>query len=70
MSVWRGSLPVGVRGRPVQIQVKGEDLASIDLASKQIADSLGHVRGVVDVDRSLKAGRPERILELLEKVNA
>ncbi|MHB1132463.1 MAG: efflux RND transporter permease subunit [Chloroflexota bacterium] len=53
------SSAAGLRGRPLQIQVMGEDLASIDYASKQVVEVLGRVPGVVDIDRTLKPGRPE-----------
>ena len=53
------SSAASVRGRPVQLLVKGDDLASIDIASRQVMEMLGRIPGVVDIDRSLKAGRPE-----------
>ncbi|MHB1004744.1 MAG: efflux RND transporter permease subunit [Chloroflexota bacterium] len=48
-----------VLGRPVQINLRGDDLETLDKASRQIADAIAKVPGLVDVDRSLKAGRPE-----------
>ncbi|MCL5110522.1 MAG: efflux RND transporter permease subunit [Chloroflexi bacterium] len=48
-----------VRGRPLQLQVRGDDLASIDYASRQVLQALSRIPGVVDIDRSLKSGRPE-----------
>ena len=53
------SSAASVRGRPVQLLVKGDDLASIDYGSRQVMEMLGLIPGVVDIDRSLKAGRPE-----------
>ena len=48
-----------VRGRPLQLHVQGESLDDLDRASQQIMEALARVPGVVDLDRSLKAGRPE-----------
>ncbi len=53
-----------VRGRPLQVHIKGEDLESIDHASRQVMEALSRVAGVVDLDRSLKPGRPELRVEV------
>lgn len=48
-----------VRGRPLQLNVQGSDFAALDRGSQQIADALKAIPGVVDVDRSLRPGKPE-----------
>lgn len=53
------SSAASVRGRPVSLHVQAEDMETLDRASRQIMETIARVRGVVDVDRSLKAGRPE-----------
>ena len=50
---------VSVRSRPFQLSVQGNNLADLDAASAQVADALRRVPGVVDVDRTLRVGRPE-----------
>jgi hydrophobic/amphiphilic exporter-1 (mainly G- bacteria), HAE1 family len=45
--------------RPLQISVKGTDMAGIDHVSNQLADLIRTVPGAVDVDRSLDRDKPE-----------
>lgn len=51
-----------VRGRPIQFSVEGPDLAQLDRVSAELVERLRQVPGVTDVDRSLKQGRPERLI--------
>lgn len=46
-------------GRPIQIVVQGSDIEQLDAASQQVAEAISKVPGLVDIDRSLKPGRPE-----------
>ena len=45
--------------KPVQISVRGPDLAGLDRLSMQVADLARAVPGAVDVDRSLDRDKPE-----------
>jgi len=59
-----GSSLGSARGRPIQFSVEGPDLAVIDSVSLELMAKLKEVPGVTDVDRSLKEGRPERVITL------
>ena len=48
-----------VRSRPFQLSVQGSNFADLDAASARVAEMLQRIPGVVDVDRSLRPGRPE-----------
>ncbi|MCL5026181.1 MAG: efflux RND transporter permease subunit [Chloroflexi bacterium] len=48
-----------VRGRPLQINVQGQNFEDLDRASQMIVDALKAIPGTVDVGRSLTAGKPE-----------
>ena len=47
------------RNRPFSISVRGADLAALDRASDTVMAALNEIRGVVDVDRTLRPGAPE-----------
>lgn len=49
----------GLRGTPIQYSIKGMDLERIEVYSREIAARFAAICGVVDVDTSLMAGRPE-----------
>jgi hydrophobic/amphiphilic exporter-1 (mainly G- bacteria), HAE1 family len=53
------SVASNVRGRPLQLIVQGGDLDDLDVASQTVAAAISQIPGVVDIDRSLKPGRPE-----------
>lgn len=48
-----------IRGRPIQINVQGQDFSALDRASQQVMEVVRAVPGAVDVGRSLKPGKPE-----------
>ena len=54
----------GSRSSPLRFSVQGPSLADLDVASAEIVAALGRIPGVVDVDRSLRAGRPELRVEV------
>ncbi len=45
--------------KPIQISVRGSDLAELDRVSSQVADLVRSVPGAADVDRSLDRDKPE-----------
>ena len=49
----------GVRNVPIQYSIRGSDLNSLTAYSKQIVSEFSKLPGVVDVDTSLEAGKPE-----------
>ncbi|MDA8219676.1 MAG: efflux RND transporter permease subunit [Dehalococcoidales bacterium] len=53
------STAASVMGRPLQIVLHGEDTAVLEQASQQVAQALATVPGVVDIDSSQRAGKPE-----------
>lgn len=53
-----------VLGRPVQINIRGSSFQELDRASQQTLDLLRDVPGIVDLDRSVKPGKPELRLEV------
>ncbi|MHB1162032.1 MAG: efflux RND transporter permease subunit [Chloroflexota bacterium] len=59
-----GSSPAigSVRSRPIQFSVEGPDLEQLDQASDEMVARLQRVPGVIDVNRSLREGQPERII--------
>ena len=48
-----------VRGRPISIAIRGANFSDLDRASQMVAETLQHVPGAVDIDRSQRPGRPE-----------
>ena len=48
-----------IRGRPINIAVRGSDLNDLERASHMIAEAMRSVPGAVDIDRSQRPGRPE-----------
>lgn len=53
-----GTVIGAIRGKPVQFSVEGASYQDIDEASARIMEAIRAVPGAVDVDRSLKPGRP------------
>jgi HAE1 family hydrophobic/amphiphilic exporter-1 len=49
----------GVRTVPIQYSVRGPDLGALQNYTRQIAAEFSQLPGVVDVDTSLEAGKPE-----------
>lgn len=49
----------GVRHVPIQFSIQGRDLSSLEEYSKQIISEYSKIPGIVDVDTTLEAGKPE-----------
>ncbi|KQC06042.1 MAG: hypothetical protein APR62_08610 [Smithella sp. SDB] len=49
----------GIRQVPIQYSIRGQDLAELQKYTKQIIAEFAKLPGVVDVDTSLEAGKPE-----------
>jgi hydrophobic/amphiphilic exporter-1 (mainly G- bacteria), HAE1 family len=56
--------------KPIQISVRGPDLAVLDLLSTQVKDVVRRVPGAADVDRSLDRDKPEVKLHIDRKMAA
>ena len=54
----------GVRARPILISVKGDDQQGIDAASAALVDRISKIPGTIDVERSLKLGKPANDLAI------
>lgn len=50
---------MGARNAPIQLNLRGGDLATLTKAGHQVADQLRTLPGFVDVDVSARAGKPE-----------
>ncbi len=49
----------GVRQVPIQFSIQGRDLSSLEEYSKQIISEFAKLPGIVDIDSTLEAGKPE-----------
>jgi HAE1 family hydrophobic/amphiphilic exporter-1 len=49
----------GIRNVPIQYVISGSDLATLKKTTRQIVKELSKVPGIVDVDSSVEAGKPE-----------
>jgi len=49
----------GVRNVPIQYSIRGSDLSNLQTYTRQIVSEFAKLPGVVDVDTSLEAGKPE-----------
>ncbi len=49
----------GIRNVPIQYSIRGQDLNALKKYARQITDEFSKLPGIVDVDTSLEAGRPE-----------
>lgn len=49
---------------PLQIQLRGEEIAELTAYAEQIARGMREVPGTVDIDISMKAGKPELKVEI------
>ncbi len=49
----------GIRATPIQYSIRGQDLASLQKYARQISEEFARLPGIVDVDTSLEAGKPE-----------
>ncbi|HZK66034.1 MAG TPA: efflux RND transporter permease subunit, partial [Chloroflexota bacterium] len=59
------SAPFGsLRASPIQFSVEGPDMGQLDQVSRALVDRLARLPGISDVDRSLKEGRPERVISV------
>lgn len=54
--------------RPLQISVRGPDMAGIDRISAQVCDLIRTVPGAVDIDRSLDIDKPEILVRIDRKL--
>jgi multidrug efflux pump subunit AcrB len=54
----------GPAGRPLDIQVQGDNLAELQAAAQEILDWLGQLAGVYDLSQDLRPGKPEVRLRL------
>jgi HAE1 family hydrophobic/amphiphilic exporter-1 len=48
----------GVRARPILISVKGDDPEGIDAASAVLVERIAKIPGAIDVERTLRRGKP------------
>jgi multidrug efflux pump subunit AcrB len=55
---------VGPGGRPIEMQLQGEDLEQLKRASTALIDHLGGYRGVFDLSDDLRPGKPEFLIRL------
>ena len=55
------SIPAGIGGQsyPIELEVAGDDLDTLDRLAETVAVLAGDVTGVVDPDTSVRAGKPE-----------
>ncbi|NLM71718.1 MAG: efflux RND transporter permease subunit [Synergistaceae bacterium] len=58
-SVSAGGGRGGVRGKPIQVVVRGEDAVTLNSLAVTVMDALREIDGVVDVDLDWRTGRPE-----------
>jgi HAE1 family hydrophobic/amphiphilic exporter-1 len=49
----------GIRQVPIQYSIRGQDLSALQKYAKQITAEFSKLPGIVDVDTSLEAGKPE-----------
>ncbi len=49
----------GIRSTPIQYSIRGQDLDALQKYAKQISEEFARLPGIVDVDTSLEAGKPE-----------
>ena len=49
----------GIRNVPIQYSIRGQDLSAVQKYAKQISDEFSKLPGIMDVDTSLEAGKPE-----------
>lgn len=49
----------GIRQVPIQFSIQGRDLSALEDYSKQIISEFAKLPGIVDVDSTLEAGKPE-----------
>lgn len=49
----------GLRNTPIQYSIRGQDLSALQKYAKQITTEFSKLPGIVDVDSSLEAGKPE-----------
>ncbi|MEQ8180692.1 MAG: efflux RND transporter permease subunit, partial [Smithellaceae bacterium] len=49
----------GIRATPIQYSIRGQDLNALQKYAKQISEEFARLPGIVDVDTSLEAGKPE-----------
>ncbi|MBI3997772.1 MAG: efflux RND transporter permease subunit, partial [Armatimonadetes bacterium] len=59
-----GAAAGAIRGRPIQFAVQGRDFQVLDRVSADLVARLQQVPGVVDVDRSIRPGKPGRAIVL------
>lgn len=49
----------GIRHVPIQFSIQGRDLSALEEYSKQIISEFSKLPGIVDIDTTLEAGKPE-----------
>ncbi len=49
----------GIRNVPIQYNIRGGDLAALNKYAREISEKFAALPGIVDVDTSLEAGKPE-----------
>ncbi|MGI5834880.1 MAG: efflux RND transporter permease subunit [Chloroflexota bacterium] len=59
-----GSAMTALMSQPIQFKVQGNDIDQLDKVSIEVMERLSKVSGVVDIDRSIRPGRPGRIIVL------
>ncbi len=52
-------LSAGCKNVPIQYSIRERDLSSLEAYTKQIVSEFSKLPGIVDVDTSLEAGKPE-----------
>ncbi|MBI4321593.1 MAG: efflux RND transporter permease subunit [Chloroflexi bacterium] len=57
-SIGGGSAMSALQGAPIQFAVQGDDFKVLDQVSAELVSRFQRIPGAVDVDRSIKAGKP------------
>ena len=57
------STPTGSQSNPIDLEIAGEDRATLDIIAERVIKLSREIKGIVDLDSSVRSGKPElRIL--------
>ncbi|MDO8670101.1 MAG: efflux RND transporter permease subunit [Dehalococcoidia bacterium] len=59
-----GSAMSALTGAPIQFAVQGDDFNALDQISAELVNRFKEIPGAIDVDRSIKAGKPGQVIIL------
>ncbi|MCP4577447.1 MAG: efflux RND transporter permease subunit [Deltaproteobacteria bacterium] len=51
--------PVGAQSNPIDLEIAGEDLSTLDIIALRVKDLFREINGIVDLDSSVRSGKPE-----------